>query len=234
MSGAMALIEALSMPGLSLATAQMRMSGTETPASPGADAAEVRSIVQGLQQHYARTHSFAADFSQQIISTAGTRTDRRGVLYYRKPGLMRWEFSEPKDEVIVSDGSTLYNYQPDLSQVIETPLAQALRSSPMAALLVGIGKLDRDFDVSIVKPQPPDGLLHLILNPKTGGERLELALSHKSYDLASLKVIDQLGNQTFFGFSNIKNNPALNDVLFSFKAPPGADIVESPGFPRGR
>jgi len=230
----MALIEAISLGGWSLAVAQRGFSGTETPASHSADAAEVRSIVEGLQQHYDRTRSFAADFSQQIISTAGTRTDRRGVLYYRKPALMRWEFSEPKDEVIVSDGSTLYNYQPDLSQVIETPLAQALRSSPSAALLIGIGKLDRDFAVSIVKPQPPDGLLHLILNPKTSDEQLELVLSRMSYDLASLKVTDQLGNQTLFGFSNIKHNPPLNDVLFSFKPPRGADIVESPGFPLAR
>ena len=216
---------------VNLAIAETRPPGTETPFSGAASDSEVRSIVKGLKQHYDRTHSFSANFDQQILSSAGTRTERRGVLYYRRPAQMRWVFSAPRDELIVSDGSTLYNYQPDLSQVIETPLAQALKSSPSAALLLGIGRLDRDFDVSLIKPQPADGLVHVALNPKLGGERLELALDRTSYALASLKVVDPLGNQTVFAFQNTKDNPVLDDALFTFKAPQGADIIQSPTVP---
>jgi outer membrane lipoprotein carrier protein len=225
------LIAAISMRDAPFAIAETRLPAAQMPASAAVDDSELRSIVHGLQQHYDRTHSFFADFDQQILSSAGIRTDRHGVLYYRRPAQMRWEFSAPKDELIVSDGSTLYNYQPDLSQVIETPLAQALRSSPSAALLLGIGRLDRDFDLSIVKPQPPDGLVHVALNPKRGGERLELALDRTTFALASLKVTDPLGNQTRFTFLNTKDNPILDDALFSFKAPQGADIIQSPTLP---
>lgn len=225
------LLAAIFAQEVNFAMAETRLGGTEMPFSRVTSDSDVRSVVKGLQQHYDRTDSFLANFDQQILSSAGTRTDRRGVLYYRKPAQMRWEFSVPKDELIVSDGSTLYNYQPDLSQVIETPLAQALRSSPSAALLLGIGRLDRDFDVSLIRPQPADGLLHVALNPKRGGERLELALDRATYALASLKVVDPLGNQTVFTFHNTKDNPVLDDALFTFKAPPGADIIQSPTVP---
>ena len=61
---------------------------------------------------------------------------------------MRWEFSGEDQELIVSDGKQLYNYQPDLNQVIETPLAQAFRSSSFAAFMLGIGNVQRDFNAS--------------------------------------------------------------------------------------
>jgi len=42
---------------------------------------------------------------------------------------MRWEFAAPEVQTIVSDGEMLYSYDPDLNQVVEAPLKQALKSS---------------------------------------------------------------------------------------------------------
>jgi len=66
----------------------------------------------------------------------------------------------PKKQTIVSDGETLYSYDPDLNQVVETPLKQALKSRPArTSFLLGIGNINRDFKAAFASPPTPTGLI---------------------------------------------------------------------------
>jgi outer membrane lipoprotein carrier protein len=200
-----------------------------SPVPQSAGSGELKDILKRLQRHYQSTGTFSARFKQQISTLAGTRRDRSGTIAYRKPGRMRWEFDAPQPETIVSDGHILYSYEPDLNQVIETPLDRAFRASAPAALLLGIGNVERDFASSIPSAPPPDGLVHLVLKPRSGGAQVALGLDPKSYDLAKLTVTDELGNVTALEFSGIRTNVAFDDATFTFKVPEGADIVTAPG-----
>jgi outer membrane lipoprotein carrier protein len=144
---------------------------------------------------------------------------------------MRWEFETPEKQTIVSDGETLYSYDPDLNQVVETPLKQALKSSSATSFLLGIGNINRDFKAAFASPPTPTGLIDLILDAKTGGYKIEVGLDPKTYDLAKLTLTDQLGDVTKIDFSDIHDNVELPDSIFAFKAPPGADVVTAPASP---
>src|SRR5690242_8969142 len=124
------------------------------PLPAAADAAALSQLLHRLQRHYQETTSFTAKFKEQISPAGGMKREREGTVSYRKPGRMRWDFSGQDSEVIVSDGKLLYTYQPDLNQVIETPLEQAFRSSSAASFLLGVGSVERDFDSSS-PPDPP-------------------------------------------------------------------------------
>lgn len=186
---------------------------------------DVRAIVRRLERRYRSTGSFKAKFSEQIATASGVKRQREGTIEYRKPGRMRWDFAPPEQETIVSDGTTLYINQPDLNQVVETPLRSAFRSSAPAALLLGIGDLERDFSASLTSSSPADGLVHLSLKPKSDGARVAVGLDPATYDIATLTVTDELGNVTTLEFSDIRINVALDDALFRFKVPEGADVI---------
>src|SRR5579875_966308 len=100
-------------------------------------------IVSRIQQHYQATQTLSADFDEQLTGISGVKRVRSGHVDYGKPGKFRWEFSEPEKETIVSDGKLLYDYQPDLDQVLEMPLEQAFRSAAPVAFLLGFGDLKR-------------------------------------------------------------------------------------------
>jgi outer membrane lipoprotein carrier protein len=202
---------------------QARTHGSGTPA--------LSVVVERLQKHYENTTSFSAKFSEEIIPVGGMKREREGVVYYARPGRMRWEFGAPEEDLIVSDGTMLYNYQPDLGQVVEIPVKQAFRSSSATAFLLGMGNLKHDFDVSAPADAPADGLVHLNLAPKSGGDSIELGLDPDSYDIVTLRLADQLGNVTSLKFSAIRNGVALEPGLFTFKAPAGVDIVQPPASP---
>lgn len=194
--------------------------------SPG-----LRKLLDRLQRHYQQTTSFTAKFNQKITPAGGIERGRDGTVYYRKPGRMRWEFGGNDTETIVSDGTTLYTYQPDLNQVIETPLEQAFRSSSAASFLLGVGNLERDFDASLPAAPPADGLKHVVLKPKADGETIEMGLDPATFDIRSLRLTDQLGNVTYLSFSQIKTGAALDDKMFIFTPPAGVDIVKAPPAP---
>ncbi len=195
-------------------------------------------LVEQLQDHYNKTTSFTAKFNEQIIPVGGLKRARQGIVYYQRPGRMRWEFVTPVKELIVSDGTTVYDYQPDMDQVVEVPLKQAFRSSAATAFLLGMGNLKRDFTVSSSSggkapsgDKASDGLIHLTLKPNDGGNRIDLGLDPKTYNIETLKLTDQLGNVTLLNFSDIQTDVKLDSKLFAFKVPQGADIVRQPSAP---
>jgi outer membrane lipoprotein carrier protein len=149
---------------------------------------------------------------------------RKGTVYFRKVGRMRWEFAAPSEGTVVSDGNTVYDYEKDLNQVVELPVNKALKSSATTFLL-GLGNIRRDFKVSMPAVTPGDGLIHVILTPKNGGDTMELGLDPKSYDIVKFKLTNQVGGITELKFNDVRTNLALDDSLFRFTIPDGVDIV---------
>lgn len=213
--------------GAALAGATVQPIAEASPAAPNADAPSLERTLARLQRRYDSTRSLHASFNEVLSSPGGMKRTRTGSVYFRKVGRMRWEFGAPRPETIVSDGKLVYDYDPDLNQVVEVPVSKALKISATAFLL-GLGNLKRDFKAALPADAPADGLVHLALTPTGGGDRMELGLDPHSYDIVKFTLTDQVGNVTKLEFRNIQTNLALDDSLFRFTPPSDADIV-APG-----
>ena len=205
-------------------------SETMAPSGPPVNK-DLKQVLDRLQRHYRDTRSFSAKFSEEIATVGAPKRIRQGTVSFRKPGRMRWEFQDPEKQTIVSDGETLYSYDPDLNQVVETPLKQALKSSSATSFLLGIGNINRDFKAAFATPATLTGLVDLILDAKTGGYKIEVGLDPKTYNLITLTLTDQLGDTTRIDFSDVHDNVELPESIFAFKAPAGADVVTAPAAP---
>lgn len=194
-------------------------------ASYSADSApSLDTALTRLQRRYDCSRSLQADFDETLSSPGGLPRTRKGTVYFKKVGRMRWEFAAPSEGTVVSDGKTVYDYEKDLNQVVELPVNKALKSSATAFLL-GLGNIRRDFKVSMPPASSGDGLVHLVLVPKGGGDTMDLGLDPKSYDIVNFKLTNQVGGVTELKFSDIRTNVALDDTLFGFAVPEGADVV---------
>jgi outer membrane lipoprotein carrier protein len=216
---------------LALAMGPFARAENLAPVSATASNSDLKHVLDRLQRHYRDTNSFSAKFHEEVATVGAPKRERSGAVSFRKPGRMRWEFAVPEPQTIVSDGETLYSYDPDLNQVVETPLKQALKSSSATSFLLGIGNISRDFKAAFANSPPSDGLIQLILDAKAGGYKIEIGLDPTSYNLVTLTLTDQLGDVTKVDFSEIHNNVELSDSVFAFKAPPGADVVTAPAAP---
>jgi outer membrane lipoprotein carrier protein len=146
-----------------------------------------------------------------------------GEFALKKPGRFRWEYKQPYKQLIVSDGKSLWIYDPELEQVVLKPLDQALGATPIA-LLTGEQPLQEQFD--IVELGNIDGREFLQLEPKvkdTDYGLMLLALSERGLEAMELK--DRLGQVTRIEFLKPKPNESVDDSRFDFKPPKGVDIV---------
>jgi len=191
----------------------------------------LKQVLDRLQRHYHDTNSFTANFREDVTTAGAPTRTRKGAVSFRKPGRMRWEFTDPDKETIVSDGETLFSYDPDLNQVLETPLKQALKSSSATSFLLGIGNINHEFKAAFASPPTPTGLIDLNLDARTGGYKIEVGLDPATYNLMTLTLTDQLGDVTKIDFTDVHDNVELPESTFAFTAPPGADIVTAPASP---
>jgi outer membrane lipoprotein carrier protein len=172
-----------------------------------------------------------ADFTQTAFNKSLNSTiPAKGTVYLKKGGKLRWEFTEPTPQEIVSDGKKLWVYTPTLNQanVAEAPEALA---GPAGSFLAGLGKLRTEFQVRFLNPAQPrdtDGNWVLDLTPKQPLptlSRLILALDPKSWEIKKAVVHDQFENTVTMLFTKMAVNSGLPDRTFTFVAPKGVVIV---------
>ena len=187
----------------------------------------VTDIVAQLQARYEATQGFQANFRQEIESaTLGQKVTSHGVVSFKKPGRMRWEFQDPA-QLLISDGAFFWLYQPAEHQVVKTPFQHTFRSNTPVSFLTGVGRLDTDFQISLLTTN--EEVYVLSLTPKQDADgvgSLVLEVSSKTFDIVQAVVTDPLGNITRLQFSNIDRATPLADSLFRFTLPPGVDLVE--------
>jgi outer membrane lipoprotein carrier protein len=196
-----------------------------------AAALTLEEAVRGLEGAYGRLTDLRAEFSQTSFNKSLNATiPAQGALYLKKGGKLRWEYTEPTKQEIVSDGKTLWVYTPDLNQVNTGPAPEAL-AGPAGSFLAGLGRLREHFGVRVLNPaQPVDGEGHVVLDlapkrPLPTLSRLILAVEPQAWEIRRAVVYDQFENTVTMRFTRVAVNSGLNDRLFSFVPPPGVATV---------
>lgn len=180
-------------------------------------------FLQGLQGLQAQFKQTLADGSGQVTDTSN------GTLAIKRPNRFRWDYRDPHEQLIVSDGTRVWVYDSDLEQVTVRKLDVALSSTP-AMLLSGESALEDNFNV--VDAAQRDGLLWVTMQPKrndTDFKSVRLALTATGNELRAMELADKLGQTTLLEFSQFERNPPLDPSRFVFKVPPGADVIGDPG-----
>jgi outer membrane lipoprotein carrier protein len=188
-------------------------------------------VLREVEGVYGRMTDLRADFTQVAFNKSLNQSiPAKGTVYLKKGGKLRWEFTEPTPQEIVSDGKKLWVYTPTLNQanVAEAPEALA---GPAGSFLAGLGKLRTEFQVRFLNPAQPkdtDGNWALDLTPKQPLptlSRLILALDPKSWEIKKAVVHDQFENTVTMRFTKMVVNSGLPDRTFTFVAPKGVVIV---------
>ncbi len=191
-----------------------------------------RDIAVNLQKIYSKTNSLSADFIQ-IASSINGRHKRRGTgtLKLLKPGRMRWDYTEPDQQVMVCDGQVISMYFAKQKQMITSSAKQYLESDVTYSFFAGSGDILRDF--SVQSPDPDDldkmaGSYQIKIIPKHSHPQVDyinLWVDAKTFILNRVKVTDKFGSQTDISFSNTKRNIKIDKEIFVFTPPAGTEII---------
>src|SRR5437899_11233217 len=104
-------------------------------------------VVRRVESGYRRMIDLKADFNQTSFNKSLNSTiPAQGAVYLKKGGKLRWEYSEPTKQEIVSDGKKLWVYTPQLNQVNVGDATEAL-AGPTGSCLAGLGTVPEHFTV---------------------------------------------------------------------------------------
>jgi outer membrane lipoprotein carrier protein len=188
-------------------------------------------VVRDIEAAYSRMTDLRADVTQTAFNKSLNQTiPARGTVYLKKGGKLRWEYTEPTPQEIVSDGKKLWVYTPTLNQANVTEAPQAL-AGPAGSFLAGLGRLRSEFNVRFLNPAQPrdaDGNWVLDLVPKQPlptMARLILSVDPKSWEIRKAILHDQFENTVTMQFTKVAVNSGLPDRTFTFVAPKGVVIV---------
>src|SRR5215467_710240 len=197
-------------------------------APPPVGAQSLDDVVREIENVYSRMNDLRADFTQTAFNKSLNQTlPARGTVYLKKGGKLRWEYTEPAPQEIVSDGKKLWLYTPSLNQANVADAPEAL-AGPAGSFLAGLGRLRSEFQVRFLNPAQPkdaDGNWVLDLTPKQPLPRLILSVDPKSWEIRKAIVHDQFENTVTMRFSKMAVNSGLPDRTFTFVAPKGVVIV---------
>ena len=170
------------------------------------------------------TKSARGEFEQKVHDRSGKVTqESKGNFVFQRPGLFRWVYAKPVDQVIVGDGERVWIHDRDLNQVTVRKLTRALGSTP-AALLAGSADVEKAFELS--EAGAKDGLEWLEARPKereAGFERVRMGFDANG--IRAMELFDHFGQTTQLRFLNLARNPKVDSSEFRFQPPKGADVL---------
>jgi outer membrane lipoprotein carrier protein len=205
------------------AAALLALVAVAGPPRAAADAAADAAALATVEHALAALSAVSAPFTQELVDHDGKVVDHaEGVLYLRRPGHFRWDYSKPA-QLIVSDGETLTLYDPELQQATVRRVKDTLSQTP-AMLLSGTTRVADSFAVSAAGSDA--GLAWVRLVPlRNDTDFRELRLGFAGPVLKRLELADKLNQVTRIELERIDPAPHLPDTLFRFVAPAGVDVI---------
>jgi outer membrane lipoprotein carrier protein len=199
--------------------------------APVASGVTAQAVLAEIQSRYENTNEIEANFLQEYIGKVMMKPQKgEGKVYFKKKGMMRWDYKVPNQKLI-SNGHTLWYYQPEENQVFVSDVARILRERTPLAFLSGEGEISRDFNVvnfnESVSQREDYFVLELVpKEPNTVLAKLTLTVDKKTFYVVQADVFDGLGNVTRTRFTEMKTNVGLPNSFFNFTIPPGTEVLK--------
>jgi outer membrane lipoprotein carrier protein len=184
-------------------------------------------VLKDVEARYNHTKTLQVLFTEQYTPKGGIQQTESGTLLLRKPLKMRWEYSQPKGKLVVSDGTFLYIYKPaEKPQKMKLKDSMAEEMQAPLAFLLGKLNFDREFknlktryegtDIRITGEPKNDNLpysaVDFTVTPSTQIRKLKITLPDYSLE---------------FTFTTEKMDPPLDAKLFTFQLPAGVQWDEA-------
>lgn len=180
-----------------------------------------------VQKRYDGVRDVRARFEQTHRSALGGEDEvSRGTVVLAKPGKMHWRYEEPEPSQVVSNGETLWLYDPAFGEVQKLPATEGFLTGASAQFLLGAGDLQRDFAVTAVSCGESEAVLELVPRAPAGYEKLFIEVDPASGDIRATRVVDLLGNVSRVRFSELELDTGPPPGTFEFEPPEGVEVIE--------
>jgi len=140
---------------------------------------------------------------------------------------MRWDYSQPAGKLFISDGKLLWLYTPAENRVEKMKFQESDDMRAPLAFLLGKLHFDKEFRNLQGKAEGTD--TRITAEPKTDNlpySAVEFVVAPDSR-IKEVRVTGFDKSVLHFTFDQERVDPRLDDKLFQFQVPKGAELVEA-------
>jgi len=172
-----------------------------------------------LKEKLAVFKQINASFVQRVSSAEGKLlNESRGEMTISRPGKFHWQVQTPEEELIVSDGQTIWYYSPFIEQVTLINFADAISNTPFALLA---GASEQQWENYAVKQK--DNQFTVINHAETQPTTFLFEFDNRD-KISKFVVIEALGQRSEFLLTQPAKQTVVTDALFNFKIPAGVEV----------
>lgn len=183
-------------------------------------------LANRVDRHYDSIRSLEVQFVQ-IYQGMGVSKRQSGALLLRKPGLMRWTYTDPDGKLYILNRKYGYFYTPGQTEAQRVPANKIDDIQSPLRFLLGHTKLEREITgLHIVSQQNGEYTLQGV--PR----RMSKQISSLSFTVTAdgiirqIRVVEANGVTNEFQFSGETDNVSAPSSAFQFHAPAGVAVVD--------
>ena len=188
-------------------------------------------VAQKTEAKIRSYQSLQANFEQTYYSsTISTPLKEKGKFYFKKPGLMKWEYTEPEEKFFLVKDDLFWDYNREENQLIKYDLTKEGYEPEILSLLSGQIRILDNYSVEY-NPFPTENTkaFQIKLTPKEEDPDtfILLEINEKNWLIQKAIFFDWAGNKTEYHFIQTKINITLSKDTFELKVPPDVEIIEN-------
>src|ERR1700723_4280508 len=107
------------------------------------NAEDSRHAVRALEARYAHARTLKAAFFERYSDGTGASQAESGIVYFSRPGRMRWQYESPEQKLFLVDGANVWFYVPADHTASRAKLKESSDWRTPLALLTGKADLSK-------------------------------------------------------------------------------------------
>ncbi|WP_094751918.1 outer membrane lipoprotein chaperone LolA [Psychromonas sp. CD1] len=175
---------------------------------------------QILQDKLAKLKVINANFSQVVRNAQGDILNKSiGTLTVSRPGKFIWHVTSPDEQMIVSNGTTMWIYDPFIEQVTLLNFNDTITDTPFVLLTGNAKKQWKHYKVSQKNNQ-----FTLISTRELDSKGRFIFEFSDQGDMSKFIIIDEQGQRSEFTLTSFALRAPLNDKMFEFIIPDNVEV----------
>lgn len=215
----------------SKATNKTNNKNTKTTTNPN-QIMTAADFFQKVSDKYASITQYEAD-----VKISANKTEMEGVVSFKKPSMLRMDFSVPEKQVILYNGTELLIYIPKSSAVLrQDTTTDDEQNVATVATPQGLSLMNRYYSIQYEngpqsEPVDPDNpkskkVKKLVLTRKNNSESfrtMNIAIDPKELLILKITAVTTNDEEFILSFDNYAINADIPDTRFLYDIPPDAN-----------
>jgi outer membrane lipoprotein carrier protein len=184
---------------------------------------DAETIVEKTLETYQNTTLISAEIKQtRIIKNINRKNVAKGHIFLAHENKIRIEYKSPQEQIIVSDGDSIWMYTPMNEQVLLRP---ATGSENFMFQYFQDANPTLITDDEIIN-KTPCYLIELTPNQDAGGDirKIHTWINQKTFLPDQIKLTDINDNIVIYTLSDIRQKDAIKEGLFQFTIPENVEV----------